>query len=324
MKRLLNILTLSILTTSCATLFNQPHTSVTVHTTTEPSTIIHRYDTVNTVNYMAHFGVERKKDPLPLVVITDSLTKSVEIQAKNSGMYNANILLFPYYIFPSVLGFVIDWRNPKRYTYPRHVYINSADTISRYYRYYARADYKGRWNLHLSIPAVNYFLMMPENENAMTHTRYWGLTVGIDYYHSKDQFVNLGISRIANISILKPMHSDEKRITSKYVSISNNHRLGRQFTVGYGLSYARNSRNFNPLSYRVDYIDNLPLPGERKRGWKGHNAFGFIFPAYIQTGEYFNIGLIYRPTFYRPKLSNKFANEHLISLDLAWKIRLNR
>ena len=310
---------LSILVTSCATLFNQPHTSVTVHTT-EPSTIIHKYDTVNTVNNRAHFGVERKNEPMLIVAITDSLTKSVEIKAKNSSQFWANA----YGGYFSVVGFAIDWNNPKRYTYPKRVYINSADTINRYYRYYGKVDYKGGWNLHLSLPTINYLVMMPENESAMTQTKFWGLTVGVDYYHSKDQFVNLSVSEIVNISMFQTMLLlfDEERITSNYVSISNNHRLGRQFTVGYGLSYARNTRHFNPSSYRRDDFDNFAQ--SREKGKKGHNALGFIFPAYFQTGEYFNIGLIYRPTFYRPELSNKFANEHLISIDLAWKIRLNR
>lgn len=41
-----------------------------------------------------------------------------------------------------------------------------------------------------------------------------------------------------------------------------------------------------------------------------------------QRSEDFNIGIVYRPTFYRPDLINKFKYEHLISIDFAWKIRL--
>lgn len=57
---------------------------------------------------------------------------------------------------------------------------------------------------------------------------------------------------------------------------------------------------------------------------KRNLALGFVFPTYFQFGEYFSVGVIYRPTFYRPDLTDKFAYEHLISVDFAWKIRLKK
>ncbi|MCL2651139.1 MAG: hypothetical protein FWD60_08985, partial [Candidatus Azobacteroides sp.] len=50
---------------------------------------------------------------------------------------------------------------------------------------------------------------------------------------------------------------------------------------------------------------------------KSHKAFGLIFPIYFHVEKSFYISIVYRPTF-----SNKFAYEHLISIDFAWKIEL--
>lgn len=59
---------------------------------------------------------------------------------------------------------LVDGKNPKRYSYPKKIYINSADTISKYYRY-SQSNNKGELYLHLSLPHTNSFLMTPEDES---------------------------------------------------------------------------------------------------------------------------------------------------------------
>ena len=75
---------------SCASLVNQPHKYITIHTT-EPSIIIHKEDTINTIDNKAHLKVERKREPLSIVATTDSLTKSIRIRHRSSVMYWSNI-----------------------------------------------------------------------------------------------------------------------------------------------------------------------------------------------------------------------------------------
>lgn len=59
---------------------------------------------------------------------------------------------------------------------------------------------------------------------------------------------------------------------------------------------------------------------ERDSDSKSDYSVGFIFPLYIQAGEYFNIGLLYGPSFLTIKPTTEFKYEHLISIDFAWKI----
>ena len=292
---------------------NQPYKNMTVYTT-EPSKIIYSQDTIKTTDNKANLRVERKKEAIRIVSTTDSLTKTLYVESKNSFMYWSNI--FCNY----GIGMLVDRKNPKRYSFPQRIYVNSADTISRYYRY-GQADNKGELYLHLSLPHINSFRLTPENEGTKVNTGFWGITIGLDYYISKNQFISLGVSGISDFFVPFPaavdISGEYELMSSRYISLSNSHRYSR-FTIGCGLSYSKNTWDFR-------YYDRFgPPPPTRDPIKKSYNAFGLIFPSYFQMGENFNIGVVYRPTFYRPNMTDKFMYEHLISIDFAWKIRLKK
>lgn len=292
---------------------NESHKNVTVYTT-KPSRIILNRDTINTINNKVKLSVERKKQPIKITVSTDSVSKTIEVDSKKSIAYWCNI------ICNYGIGMLVDREKPKRYSYPRRIYINSADTISQYYRY-EQANNKGELHLHISLPHINSFNLKPESEGAKTNTGFFGLTVGLDYYHTKNQFLNVGISGVSDFLIPVPAPVDKsgeyESMSSRYASISNNYKLGR-FSLGYGLSYVKNT-------WDLRYYDRFdPPPPTRESVKKSSSSVGLIFPSYFKLGQYFNIGVIYRPTFYRPNMVNKFKYEHLISIDFAWKIRLKK
>src|SRR6056300_785642 len=133
------------------------------------------------------------------------------------------------------MGMLVVRENPKRFTYPQNIYINSSDTINRYFRY-GQANYKGELYLHVSLPHINSFHLVPENEGIKNNTGFWGLTLGLDYFHSKNQFLNLGISGVSDFFVPFPAVVDiigeYELMSSRYISLSNNHRL-RRFKIGY-------------------------------------------------------------------------------------------
>ena len=314
MRQVIYILIVSLFMTSCATILNQPYKNITIYTT-EPSKIIYKQDTIETKNNKVHLTVERKKEILSIVAMTDRITKPIEIKPSNSFAYWLNI-------YPASLwtGFLIDKNNPKRYSYPERIYINSADTISKHYGY-SQSDNKGELYLHLSLPHINFFSLKPQDETRKVSAGFWGVAIGLDYYHSKNQFINLGASGVMDFFLPIPaavdLSGEHKAANSVYVSLSNNYKIGR-FSIGYGLSYGRNTWSFS-------YIDRFdPPPPTRDPVTKNYNTFGLVFPTYFQLGEHFNIGVVYRPTFYRPNLIDKFSYEHLISIDFAWKIRIKK
>jgi len=323
MRNIFYTLTVSILLTSCATIVNQPYKYVTVHTT-ESSSIIFDNDTIKTLDNKAHLKVKRQRKPLEFIVFTDSLTKPVTVDEENSIMYWANLYLF------YGLGMLVDMKNPKRWSYPDKVWINPGEKYG--YSRFGQANNKGELYLHLSVPLINRFLMKPKNEGTKSGIGVGIASIGLDYYHSKNQFIHFGFSTLwggtkfsnydsiigtgwfsdCNIRVRESMSSD-------YFSLSNNHKLG-QFSVGYGLSFAQNRWLYREFIRTIFF----GLPADIERIEKKEYALGFVFPAYFQFGEYFNLGLVYRPTFFRVNATNKFAYEHLISLDFAWKIRLKK
>ena len=322
MRQIFYILTVSVLMTSCATIFNRPYKYVTIHTT-EPSKIIYKQDTINTIDDKTHLKVERQDAPLSIIVITDSISESFAIKRKNSAMYWSNIL------FNYGLGMLFERNNPKRYTYPGKIYINSEGATGQY-SLYGIANNKGELYLHYSNPIINPFRMMPENLGAKVRTGFMGGTIGLDYYHSKNQFIHLGYSsvdggskrkRISDISYPYIKLRENEFMSTDYFSLSNNYKI-RRFTVGCGISYAKNNWTYNKTG--LAYLLFIPLPIKIDEVKKSHYALGMVFPIYYQIGEYFNFGVVYRPTFFRPNMVNMFVYEHLISIDFAWKIRLMR
>lgn len=299
--------------TSCATIMNQMQQNLTIYTT-EPGKIIYNRDTAKTINNKANFRVERKKEPISFTVTTDSLTKTFQVASQNSFMYWSNI--FCNY----GIGMLVDRKSPKRCSYPQRIYFDSTDTINNYSRF-GQLYNKGELYLHLSLPHINSFRLIPESEGVKVNTGFWGLTIGLDYYYSKNRFINLGISGVSDFFIPFPaavdLSGEYELMSSRYISLSNNKRLKR-FTIGYGLSYARNTWDFRYYG-RFD-----PPPPTRDPIKKSSYALGLIFPTYFQVGEYFNIGVVYRPTFYRMNIADKFKYEHLLSIDFAWKIRLKK
>ena len=286
---------------SCATMVNQSYKYVTIHTT-EQSKIICGQDTMNTIDNKAHLKVERKKEPLAFVATTDNTSKSINIKPRSSMMYWSNIC------FNFGIGMGKDSKNPKRYTYPDKIFINSANETDRYY-WYGKANNKGELYFHLS-PSNNIINMAPENEGILINTRL-GFGVGIDYYHSGKQFIHLGVSMNAGSSIGTWGVSED--FFSNYVCLSNNHKIG-QLSMGYGISCTNNTWEYNKEGWFI----------KKEHIRKNHKAFGLIFPANLQLTNNFNIGFVYIPTFYRPDMTEKFVHEDLISVNCALKIRMKK
>jgi hypothetical protein len=313
MKLIVFIFAFSFLLTSCATLMNGSQKNVTVYTTA-PSKIIHNKDTIRTSDNKARLRLPRKKEKVTLIAQTDSLTKILNIPSKNSILYPGNIF------FNFGIGMLVDRNNPKRYTYPNRIYLNSEDTVSRFYGF-GQSNYIGELHLHLSLPHINSFQLTPENEGTKSNTGFWGLTIGLDYYHSKNQFLNFSATGVTDFFVPVPasveISGEYELMSSGYIGISNNHRV-RRFTVGYGFSLARNT-------WDLRYYDTFDAtPPTREPVKKSSTAIGLIFPTYFQLGEHFYVGVVYRPTFYRPGMKDKFKYEHVISIDFAWKVVLKK
>ena len=191
------------------------------------------------------------------------------------------------------------------------IYLNSSDTIND------KDKTKGQLFLHLSLPYINNFHLTPLNEPTKNNTGFMGYSIGLDYFYNATQYLNISFAHIQDFffPIVFVDRGDEYELmSSKYLSLSNNHRINR-FSFGYGLSFAKNSWELRNQFWDKNSSTREPVE-------KSNKALGLIFSSYYQTTSDFYIGIIYRPTFYRLNTEPIFKYEHSVSIDFTWKIPL--
>ena len=266
-------------------------------------------------NNRTKFIALRDLRPIKVTVFSDSIKKDIILDSKNSFAYWMNI-------YPSLgLGMLVDRDKPERYSYPSRVYIDMTNDDSKFTTYYPFYK-KGSIVLHVSLPHINGFLLKPTGEDStMISLGFWGIKFGVNYYHSKNQFLDLSVSAVSDFFVPFPAPIDiwgeYNLMTSMYSSFSNNHRIGR-FSLGYGLSFSKNTWDHR-------YYDRFDAPPPVREPFKkSEYVLGFVFPIYRQFGEYFHMGLIYRPIFLKVYPETLLEYEHLISFDFAWKFNLTK
>ena len=186
---------------------------------------------------------------------------------------------------------------------------------------------KGTWDLRLSMPYINHFSLKPDGEKSVSSAGFLGAAVGFDYYHQNAQYLSLITGGVMDYIIPVPMGMDyyygeeiveNEFCYSTFIGLTNNHRY-RVFSFGYGLSYSHNSwlRTYNGGYHPDGSRDDIPPNIEY-----ADNNLGLMLTAYWLTKSSFSLGMIYRPSFITLGTNPTFKYEHLISIDLAWRIRL--
>lgn len=304
MKAILLILFTTFLFGSCATIFNDKHKMVSVFTN-KPASVVYQNDTFLTdKKNRLLLPVLRSKQPLNLIFFDDSLSKNIIIPSRNSPLFYGNIFngLQP-------VGFFIDRKNPKRYSYSDRVYVDFRDTISDY----ESINYaKNAVFLNLSFPIFNNLSMAYEREDKDASFALLGFSIGLEYCYNAKKTLSFDIVTILNSSSrIDLFNFNRTKVSStNYMSLSHNHILKR-WVFGYGISYGKN------YIKEGDFERNIPSTV------KSYNVWGLETNAYYRLGNVFHIGIKYRPTFYRFSVENPIEYEHLISVDLKFKLPLN-
>jgi hypothetical protein len=168
----------------------------------------------------------------------------------------------------------------------------------------------------ISLPHVNSMIYKPDTvSRSRSKTGFFGASLGLDYYYRQNKFLRFSVAAVTTFPIPFPapfdFSGDMETMSSEYLTITNNYQLNR-FLLGYGLSFARNSwRYFNNTTDPILYY-----------GKENKAALGIVLQSYYRLGRKFYLGAIYRPTFLRFPSNHSLQYEHLISLDLSWRIRL--
>ena len=121
--------------------------------------------------------------------------------------------------------------------------------------------------------------------------------------------------RPAEILGLADIVGEFDQYSTQSINLSNNILLDR-LSIGYGISYAQNTWNYT----RTFIADSVP-PSRDLVNRKSKNL-GLIINSYYRIGNSFHMGLIYRRYFLKFDNGIFYDYEHVISLDLMWKIRI--
>jgi hypothetical protein len=281
--------------------------------TKKPTVLINNGDTIRTQNNRAFIYAERQKKLLEFGVLTDTGAKKVVQRSTLSFAFITN------FFYNYGIGALIDLTTTKRYGYP-NIRLNEKDTIEKH-RPYVTLSTKGDFLLNVSMPMYNWFYFRPDGEPVKNIKGGPGFSIGLDYFHSQKQFLNLSATVAIDgldISDIKPYGIFEKERT-RYLSLSNNHVINK-FTIGYGISYAYNAWEYiNAPKYRDSISTSIT---GRPSQTVSNNALGLVFTSYFKIVAGLNIGVIYRPTFIRFGSVDKY--EHLLSFDFGYRIPLKK
>lgn len=128
MKKTMMLVLIGLIFNSCATILNSRTESIAIQTS-EPAKIKISNDIYGS-DFTSHWvTVERSRDPLQVLAYSEQKSKTVNIKSRNSVAYWLN--LYPYFL----PGFLVDMNNPKRYSYPKNIYIDMSDDSNGYKRY---------------------------------------------------------------------------------------------------------------------------------------------------------------------------------------------
>ncbi len=319
MKRLLLLLSLAAFS-SCATIFNSPH-STTSLTTNAPRTAIIGPDTIALKPRTAAIPIvlPRNKQPQEIVIYSDSRTDTVVLRSYWSDAYYFNIASYG-------IGFLIDRNTPKKWRYDKAIHFTdrwiAQNRLHNPLRYPA-----GTVNLRYGLPYVNLFNLTDATTGRQkSNAGFMGFSLGVDYFYSDEAFLTLSGTSIMNFFLPFPAAARFTGIWehrySFYGSLSNNHLLfNDRLSVGYGLHFGAdtwNTKDHGPLPEEADSY--IYQPNIHRKS----TSLGPIFPLYYLTRRSFYMGVVYRPMLLQfAHHKTDFRYQHTISFELGWRIRLS-
>ncbi len=301
-KRLLLLLFSAPFCISCASLLNRGTQTISV-TTDKKIKILSVDSSLKMPGTVHSFYVVRNKTPLAIHVQVDSANKTVLIKSKNSLAFWANIY------FNYGVGVLVDMNNPKRFTYPKHIYLNYKDNDVVVKRFSSIP--KGTIYWHLGFPYANFFYV--KTTDSYRHSSgFLGIESGLDYYYKENHFLSFYLG--AAMDFLAPFPApidvwgEYQTSATLFVSARNNYNIG-SFNLGYGLSFSK-------LTWLKSNDINATFISDTKHT----SSLGLSLISSYKVGKYFQLGLLYQP--YLLDVGNKINTDyqHHISLDLMVKI----
>ncbi len=328
MKNKIVLVAISLLFTSCATLFSNKNYDINVTSNSNNSSV-----KVNDKKYVlpAIINVTRSRDDLKLIFTNDSLQKEMTLKSRIRPYYFIGNLFF----YPPI-SHLVDLNTQKRFYYKNNIFIKVKDTTVTFSKISLNKkvnsifseslkDETGILKLHLSLPHINHFSFNPTGESNKSSYGFLGISLGLDYFYLKNKFLSIQSDAKTNFEVPFPVpifieEGEYTKLSSFNFSVYDNKKLNK-FSYGYGLNYAINVWNYTNKNYN-DLTNNSTNYLSIKSKRRTNQNLGLHFNSYFKVSNNFYIGAVYQPSFVTFKSGPKLQYEHSISLDLAWKITI--
>lgn len=311
MKIYLYLIACLLVFSSCVSVINDKYVRLNVYTT-EPAVITCEGNQYKTEDNTVSIQVRRKKAPVELELVTDSLVKQISVSSKLS----AGLLLDLYPGF--LLSFIPDLTSSKRFTYPYGVLIDTRDTLN-VFRKYDRYDKRDAY-YYIGLPLKNGFYFKPDHVGAYrSDFGFLGLRAGVDDYIRSDLFIRANVE--INAKGLKDFRLWERNDSpidfyswSCSISIRKDKGL---YNFGAGLHHSWNVYS-DMTNVIIDPTSSFVT--SRFVTYRSRNI-GFDFGAAVRLNSSLHLEVSYRPTLFQYKPRVKHLYEHTVSIGFLWRSR---
>ncbi len=300
-----------LLLSSCATIFNAPHTKIRIYTD-EPVTVTTEEGSLTTEKNKTVLFLKRTNKAIPVSIGEDSLILYPKLST--AFWLNVSNALSGW----GLVGLVVDLTNDKRFTYDRIIYRSMVDSIPRFLNYRPQNEV-GEMTFHFSVPfpAYNQLYLHPSDIiHPREYSGIFGFKIGLDYYHAPKQYFNLSGNVATSEFVLFPRlgqrNGKYEVASSSRIHFTNNHKINR-FSLGYGIHLANNR-------WALEYEERVRPPNFENINNRTNNL-GLTFSTHYQPSPFFYIGVLYQPNFLRLNSGQRNVYEHVIGVDLMWKIK---
>lgn len=314
------LLVFLLMLTSCATVLNENHQSVYFYTS---KNVEHIKLKDSVYELPVRINVPRAKEELKVVVVTDSTDLNYTIQSELSDRFRYLNLTG---VFFAPVNYAVDLTNNRRFEYPKMVYLDpmKADGVlqdssikiadfsrNRKYSSYEPDTQKGDIYFYLTISPFSYLnVELPEanRKNEGVGTGFG--EVGFSYYYTNRNYLSVGAGANTTM-IIFPLY--ENNVYAYTIKLANFHQFNR-LNVGYGVFWGRNENK------EYDYDKNEIV--EDPTIESSHSTVGLVAAVHFEVARNFHVGFSYKPSLYRISSPKKSINNHLLSVELTYKLRL--
>lgn len=301
---------LCLCVTSCATMFNSPHTTISVRSKAGTKVTVDCVTQTVKRKGGLPFVVNRSPETLQVTLSHDTITKEVWVKSRPSRTGYLNVLNLG-------LGFKKDRHSPEQYTYPKRIWVPLDESGNTYYT--ENPMRKGMLGIHFSVPVANavYYRISPMADRSEVLP--FGFTLGASYGTRSNRYLSFEVGGSMNFDIREQLNdtTTESPHWIAFFNVRKNYILGA-FTLGYGLDFSHHHwETYNSMRSTTERII-------LDRSVYNSTGAGLMLSAYLNMGPVIAVGMKYHTQLISYSDQLRFRYGHIISFEARFSFPTRR